>query len=145
MNNRFLEVYALSVCFVSISCLSIFCGIFLYSLVEISFPSTINSSRLHYPPVFSQSDIMTAPIFPDQPLPVQPLPETASSEAMESNAKINWQLQEDQKLFEKLETERLKEESIMSIVRSIIVILIASIIFNFHWRIAKQARSGNDT
>ena len=33
-----------------------------------------------------------------------------------------------------------RTESIMSAVRAIIIILIASIVFIFHWRIAKQAR-----
>lgn len=141
MNKRLLEIYALSVCFVSVGCLSIFSGIFLYGLVEISFPSTINSSRMYYPsPIFNQSGIVTTPIFPGQPLP-----RISRAEAIINNAEENGQLLKKQKQFEKLETERVQAESMLSIARSIIVILIASIVFIFHWRIAKRARSGNDT
>jgi len=139
MNRHLLEIYALSVCFVSMSCLSIFFGIFLYNIVEISFPSTMISSRLFYPPPFSQSGVMTFPATPGQPLHVAPL------ETIEKNSPDkNKQLQKEKERFQSLATERMKAESMMSITRSMIVVLIASIVFFFHWRIAKQARVDKD-
>ncbi len=140
MSKRILEIYALSVCFVSIGCLSIFGGIFLYTLVEISFPSKMIPSPRHYPPpIFSQNGTMTTPMFPGQPLP-----EISGPEVAENADEKNRQFQEERKRFEILEVERIRTESNMSIVRSIIIIFIASIVFVFHWRIAKRARN-NDT
>jgi len=140
MNKRLLEIYALSVCFVSMGCLSIFFGIFLYSIVEISFPSTMISSSIFYPPPpFSQSGVMTFPAIPGQPLQVVPL------EAIEkNNSDQNKQLQKEKERFQNLAVERMKAESIMSIIRSLIVVFIASTVFFFHWGIAKQARADND-
>lgn len=101
----------------------------------------MNYSRMHYsPPVFNQSGVVTTPIFPGQPLPG-----ISSAEAIGNNTEKNRQFQEKQKQLEKLEDELVQAESIMSIAKSIIVVLIASIIFIIHWRVAKQARSGNDT
>lgn len=130
MNKRLLEVYALSVCFVSIGCLSIFSGIFLYGLVEISFPSAMKPIYLPPPPIFTQSGAGTAPSLPMQEI--------------KSNAERNENLIEEQKRFEKKQDERMEAESIKSIVRSIIIVFIASLVFIFHRRIAKDARS-NET
>lgn len=136
MNKRLLEVYALSVCFVSMICLSIFSGILLYSIIELSFPSLTNFTRVYYsPPVYSEIEMSTAAAFPGQ-VP----PEFSTSVDVGNNPDINKPSQDEQKRFEELEIKRVKAESIMSIIRSIIVIFITSIIFFFHWRIAKKAR-----
>jgi len=127
MNKLLLEVYALSVCFVSVGCLSIFSGIFLYSLVEISFPSVMKPLYLPPPLIFTQSGVNIAPAFPVQKI--------------KSNAERSGSLEEQQKRFENNQEERMKAESFKSIVRSIIIVLIASLVFIFHWRIAKDARS----
>lgn len=137
MNKQLLEVYALSVCFVSIGCLSIFTGIFLYSLVGISFPSTMNSSRMyHPPPVVIHNGMVTSPLFAEQSLSG-----ISSAEVIANNVENNHPRQASQKQFEELAAKQMKIESIMSMVRSAIIVLIASIVFVFHWRIAKQARS----
>lgn len=137
MNKQLLEVYALSVCFVSIGCLSIFTGIFLYSLVGVSFPSTMNSPRMYQPPpVVIHNGMVTSPLFAEQSLSG-----ISSAEVIANNVENNHPRQASQKQFEELAAKQMKTESIMSMVRSAIIVLIASIVFVFHWRIAKQARS----
>lgn len=137
MNKQLLEGYALSVCFVSVGCLSIFAGIFLYSLVGVSFPSTMNSSRMYYPPpVFSHNGVVTSPILAEQSLSG-----ISSAEVITDGIENNNQRQASQKQFEERAAKQMKTASIMSMVRSAIIVLIASIVFAFHWRIAKQARS----
>ena len=122
MNKKLLETYALSVCFVSMGCLSIFSGMFLYKVVEVSFPSTMNSSRMHYPPQFSSHGVMNinpeTPIVAGQPLPPPPVRETIGSDD-EKNKLI----QENNKRNLEMAKKRMKEESIMSMVRSFIIVL----------------------
>ncbi len=137
MNKQLLEIYALSVCFVSIGCLSIFTGVFLYSLVAVSFPSTMSPSHMYYPPpVISHNGIVTSPIFAEQSLSG-----ISNAEVIANNVENNHPHQEPQKQFEELAAKRMKRESTMSMVRSSIIVLIASIVFAFHWRIAKHARN----
>lgn len=134
MNKRIMEIYALSVCFVSVGCLSIFGGILLYSFVELAFPETANSSRMYnQPPIFSQSGLSTVPLFPGQPLP-----EIVSNDR---SIEEDQRFEKESKRFEFLERKRLEAESFMSIARSLIAILIASIVFTLHWLIAKKSRN----
>jgi len=95
----------------------------------------MNTSRMYPPSMITQSGIMTAPVFPGQPLPVVPI-----NESMDNNVYKNKRFQEERERFQKLEFERMHIESMMSIVRSVIIVFISSIVFFFHWRIAKQAR-----
>ena len=140
MNKKLLEIYALSVCFVSMGCLSIFSGMFLYNAIEISFPSTMNSSRMYYPPQFSSHGVMNInpeiPIVAGQPLPPPPVRETIGSDD-----ERNKLIQEKNKRNLEMVKKRIKAESIMSMVRSFIIVLIASVVFVSHWRIAKRARA----
>ena len=109
MNKQLLEVYALSVCFVSIGCLSIFAGIFLYSLVEASFPSTMNSSRMyHPPPIFSHNGVVTSPILAEQSLSG-----ISSAGVIAGNAENSHQRQASQKQFEERAEKQMKTASIM--------------------------------
>jgi len=129
MNKSLLEVYALSVCFVSMGCLSIFSGIFLYSLVEIAFPSSMNHSRMLYAPpsMIQYGSTNTA------------MPPNAITLPEEGHNKIQSHHSE-QVNRTSFAIDSRRTEAIMSAVRAIIIILIASIVFIFHWRIAKQAR-----
>jgi len=141
MNKKLLETYALSVCFVSMGCLSIFSGIFLYSIVEVSFPEEMNPSRMHYPPQFYNQGTVnihpTVPLVAGQRLPPMPAQQESAINADEINTLIN----ENRTQRIAIERGHIKSESIMSMVRSAIVVLISSIVFAFHWRIAKSART----
>jgi hypothetical protein len=48
MNKQLLEIYGLSVCFISTACLTIFSGILLYSLTELAFPQLMQDSPIPY-------------------------------------------------------------------------------------------------
>ncbi len=41
--------------------------------------------------------------------------------------------------------ERIKVEAIRSTIRYIIILIVASFVFIFHWRMAKMVRLDNDT
>ncbi len=140
MNKKLLETYALSVCFVSMGCLSIFSGMFLYKVVEVSFPSTMNSSRMYYPPQLSRHGVMN--INPEIAIVAgQPLAPPPVREVIGSDDERNKLMQENNKRNLEMAKKRMKAESIMSMVRSFIIVLIASVVFVFHWRIAKRART----
>lgn len=119
-------------------CLSIFSGIFLYALAELSFPSAMTPTR--YPPPFPPQ-MMGAPTFPGQGLSVSSGSGKVSAESIEEK---NKRLEEDQKRYEEREKEWVRLDSIKSAVRSVIVMLITSLVFFFHWRIAKKVRGEND-
>ncbi len=140
MNEKLLQIYALSVCFVSMGCLSIFGGIFLYNAVEVSFPSTMNTATMHYPPQFYNHGVMsinpTMPIVAGQPLLPPPV-----QKIIASDDERNKLIQENNKRNLEMAKKRMKTESIMSMVRSFIIVLIASVVFFFHWKIAKRART----
>ncbi|MCF6324635.1 MAG: hypothetical protein L3J89_09980 [Gammaproteobacteria bacterium] len=140
MNEKLLQIYALSVSFVSLGCLSIFSGIFLYNAVEVSFPSTMNTQIMHYPPQFSNHGVMNInpviPIVAGQPLRPPPV-----QKSIASDDERNKLIQENNKRNLEMAGKRMKTESIMSMVRSFIIVLIASVVFFFHWRMAKRARA----
>ncbi len=141
MNKSLLEVYGLSVCFVSMGCLCIFSGILLYSLVELAFPSMMNRPGMHYPPQFSSHGVVA--IRPDiPPMAGRPLPALSERERIKNNDETNRRLEQEQKRNSERAVKYMRAESTMSMVRSVIILLIASIVFAFHWRIAKQARNG---
>jgi len=141
MNKGLLDVYALSVCFVSMGCLSIFSGILLYSIVEISFPALMKPSLLPYPPSFySQSGTANAPA-----IPVQLRSDFSINKNVKQGEEKSINLVEKQKRFQSVQDEYIKSESIKSIIRSAIIILIASLVFTFHWRLAKQVRQSKNS
>ena len=139
MDKKLLEIYALSVCFVSMGCLSIFSGIFLYNVVDVSFPSTMSAARMYYPPELSSHGVMN--INPEMPIVAgQPLPPPPVREAISSEGERHKLIRENNKRNLEAAKKRMKAESTMSMVRSFIIVFIATIVFAFHWRIAKRAR-----
>lgn len=142
MSKRLTEVYALAVCFVSMGCLSIFSGIFLYGLVELSFPETLNSPRRYMPPpIFPTSPpygAMRAQGFPGQEI------SASSSNPKKTTKEKKKQFEDEQKQYQEQEAKAMRLESIKSSVRSIIIIFIAVTVFFFHWRIAKKVSGENN-
>ncbi len=124
MGKRFVEFYALAVCFVTVGCLSIVSGMLIYTLIEIAFPSIVAPPPVLYspPPVveFQQNGTNTAVAIPS--------PAEAPG-AMEKT-----------KQFQQMEIERMRKESVSSVIKYIVMLLVASIVFWIHWNIASQAR-----
>ena len=141
MNKSLLEIYALSICFVSVGCMSIFGGVLLFSLVELLLPMPVRFPPIHYPPpIYMQSESGAVPVRPKHVM------SGIINQNSENNTDIsNKKIEEQQKRFEQVETERWRVESIRSTIRYIIILFVATIVFIFHWRMAKQARTGNDT
>ena len=136
MNKGLLEIYALSVCFVSVGWLSIFGGIFLFSLVELAFPTSRSFPPIHYPPpIYGQQGVGSFPVPFNQQLSIEDQQDSPNNPDTTAQKRI-----EQQKQFEKIEAERMRMREIKSIIRYIIIIFIASVVFTFHWRMAKQAR-----
>ncbi len=128
MSTRLLEIYALAVCFVSVGCLSIVSGLLIYTLVEIAFPSIIAPPPVLFPPPhvieYQQSGTNTGVAMPVPPEPLENLEKT--------------------KQFRAMEVERMKKESVASVVKYTVILLVASIVFWVHWGIARQARENNE-
>ena len=136
MNKGLLEIYALSVCFVSVGCLSIFGGIFLFSLVELAFPTSRSFPPVHYPPpIYGQQGVGSFPVPFNQQLSI-----SDDNRLIDLPKESTQKRVKQQKQFEKIESERMRARDIKGITRYFIIIFIASIVFTLHWRMAKQAR-----
>ena len=141
-----IRVYALAVCFVSILCAAITAGFALYNLVTLAAPSlTIEPSRIDY---YRSNAVFTStpgPYFPRMPIP-QAINESGTSQALAmqnpfadmSEAEITALRQE------RLQTELDNHSSRarLSLLRQGIIILISSILFFVHWRLAKNIGAG---
>ena len=147
MNKSLLEIYALSICFVSVGCMSIFGGVLLFSLVELFLPTPVAFPPIHYPPpIYMQNGAGTVSVNPELTLPRMANQTSKSNSDVTNDIDINTKkIEEQQKRFEAMETERMKVESTRSIIRYIIILLVASFVFTFHWRMAKRVRTNNDT
>jgi len=124
MNKQLLEIYGLSVCFISTACLTIFSGILLYSLTELAFPQLMQSSPIPYS--FPAETEVTTPQKSEQGVnPFIPKKTIAYSQRISSKSHLSY----------------ARASAIRSIIRSLIVILVTSLVFFIHWRLAKHARN----
>lgn len=152
MNKGLLEIYGLSVCFVCVACLSIFTGIFLYTLVELALPQEPDDIPMFYPATMSsQGDMMATQMRVSPSFGQRHYAQSGTSQgAQETNSKP-LSLTQQQALQQKRAAiikadqqrarQRVQSRTIMSLVRSFIVLLIASLVFITHWQIAKKARN----
>jgi len=123
MNKKLLEIYGLSVCFISTACLTIFSGILLYSLVEVAFPS------------FMQEPVTGMRYYPTHITTTQNNDQAVNPFIAEENTDC---ITATQKIPH---TEYSRNMIIKSIIRSLIVIFVTSLVFFIHWRLAKHARN----
>ncbi|MDC9729552.1 MAG: hypothetical protein PSN04_09555 [Methyloprofundus sp.] len=123
MNKKLLEIYGLSVCFISTACLTIFSGILLYSLVEIAFPSFMQEpvTGLRYYPAHMPSSQNNNQV-------ETPFIKKDNSDCTTPVQRIS-------------HTDYTRSLSIKSIIRSLIVIFVTSLVYFIHWRLAKNARN----
>ncbi len=141
MNKSLLEIYALSICFVSIGCMSIFGGVLLFTIAEQFLPVPSEFPPMHYPPpIYMQHGTGSVHVDAENLLP------RIANQVSENNRKISAdKMAEEQKKYEKTQMERIKVEAIRSTIRYIIILIVASFVFIFHWRMAKMVRLDNDT
>ena len=152
MNKALLEIYGLSVCFVCVACLSIFTGIFLYTLVELAFPQHNNDMPMFYPTaISSQGDVFAAEMTVGSGFAQRRYIQSGTNQSAQAAQAKPLSLAEQKALQQKRAAiikadqqrarERTQSRTIMSLVRSFIVLLIASLVFTVHWQIAKKARN----
>jgi ABC-type transport system involved in cytochrome bd biosynthesis fused ATPase/permease subunit len=117
--------------------MSIFSGVLLFGLVELAFPTPMSFPPVHSPSLMhlqhGQGNFSAS--FNQQLL-------GQDDQGLTKNSDENAQKrrEQEQKQFKKIETERMRVSEIKSIIRFVIIIFIASTVFAFHWRMAKQAR-----
>jgi hypothetical protein len=144
MNKSLLEIYALSVCFVSVACLSIFSGILLYSLVELVLPFDSDAALNYYPvPIqhqqgFALSEARSGQMFAKSMTNKGVTIDMLSPEQQQA---LQQRREKQQKQIAQHQQTRHQSNNIKSTIRSLIVVFIASIVFYLHWTIAKKARN----
>jgi len=126
VNKQLLEIYGLSICFISTACLTIFSGILLYSVTELAFPQLMQDKPLPYN--FPVEVEVTTPQKSEQGVnPFLPKEVTNCSQRISSQYHLSY----------------ARSLAIRSIIRSLIVILVTSLVFFIHWRLAKHARNSS--
>ena len=122
MKKSLLEIYALAVCFVTITCFAIFLGVGIYDIIKLSAPAfTMKSYDYEY---HQTNEKFTG----------------------------NWKEEKREKYSEEKITklreeayqvvlEKEQSDAIQSLIRILIIISIDIIIFLIHWSVAKKARN----
>ncbi len=165
MKKTLLETYALAVCFASMICISISSGIVLYDLVEINYPEvTIESYMLEmplpppYPMAMHNHGSVTASAVNVDALPPEALAPPTATGQNAGQEPVQW----GKSLFSDQSVERLSEQEIAeqkqkrvehalkneaddawrSLIQMFIVLLVSSVVFFIHWRLAKKCSVG---
>jgi len=139
MRRTLVEIYALAVCFFSVACLAITLGIALYDIVEIAAPAfTVDAHEYER----HQSD--------------QAFLESGGSTKHIVRIEGGERVEEIQQGTESTDVAKKRELSFQralgaerrgagqSLVRTAIILLIASLVFMIHWRIARHGQRGAD-
>lgn len=128
MKTNILLVYAYLVCFVTVSCGAVYTGIVLYDIVEISVPEFMISEYDKQTYLNNENFIENSYIYSD------------------TGATSKYDGYTDEKITQLRENalqaivDQERHQAIKSIIQSIIVLLIASVLFFVHWRIAQKVR-----
>lgn len=136
MKKTLLEIYALLVCFVSISCFSITAGVGLYSIVAFASPElTLHNWEYERHQSNDQFWEQQGPFA----MPVE------TEEAMTGKSKLPKRPSEAEltKARTKSYANALRSErrsALQTILQTSIIALIAMLLFLIHWRIARHAR-----
>ena len=126
MKRSLIEIYALAVCFVTVSCLAVAMGIALYDLVQIAYPEiTLYSHQYER----HQSN-------------------ASFRASYQNDAKDLAALSEDQVTKRREESYRSvlngeRRDGWQSLLRMAIVMLIDVLFFVVHWRLAKRSRESS--
>lgn len=123
MRKTLLEIYALAVCFVTLSCFVIALGIGLYDVVELSNPAfTLDQSQFEK---HQTNEKFLAKWPKDKPTPPR--------DRVTALRKESYQLT--------LYAER--RSALQSLIKVGIILLIGIIVFAVHWRLAAKARQAS--
>ena len=126
MKRSLVEIYALAVCFVTVTCFAVAAGIAIYDLVQIAYPEiTLNSHE--YERHQSNTAYRTS-YYPD-----------AKSIAALSEEEVTKRREESYRSA--LNGE--KRDGWQSLLRMAIVMLVDALFFFVHWRLAKRVRESS--
>lgn len=136
MKKTLLEIYALLVCFVSISCFSITAGIGLYSMIGFTAPE-ITLDNWEYERHQSNDQFWEQQGPFAMPLEIE--------ESMAGESKLPKRPSEDELTEARTKSyanalRSEKRSSLQTILQTSIIALIAMLLFLVHWRIARHAR-----
>ncbi|MGR8978907.1 MAG: hypothetical protein ACU84H_02280 [Gammaproteobacteria bacterium] len=139
MRKTIIEIYALAVCFFSVACLVITLGIALYDLVGIAAPAftldTRDYERHQSDQAFLESGGTTTHI-------VRVEGGERREEIRSATDSANLPKKREESFQRALKTEQ--RSAGQSLVRSTIIMIIASIVFMIHWRLAKLSQREGD-
>lgn len=129
MKKTILEIYALAVCFFTVACLVVVCGMALWNLVEIAAPEfTITNYQFDcHQSDEAYRDCQSGNLkYTRKESPVAfPEGEALTSERLSAYDSV-------------LKAER--RSALQSLVKKFIVILVSAAVFFAHWRLARHAR-----
>ena len=132
MKKSLLEIYALAVCFATIVCFVISLGVALYSVVEIANPEfTMNSYQYNR---YQSNDAYWL----------------SRVEDYRNKEKEMQRPSEDELTKQRTEGYRLaviseKRDGFQGLTKTAIILLINTVVFLIHWRIARRSRETNIT
>ncbi len=125
MKKTLLEIYALAVCFVTITCFAITLGIAIYDVIQFSAPEFCMSS---YDFEKHQSNEIYTRNWDKEKR------ERYTAEEITTLRNESY----------RVEILNEKRSAIQSFIMSCIVILIDVVVFFIHWKVAQKARNSND-
>jgi len=128
MKRSLLEIYALAVCFVTVTCLAIVTGIAIYDVVQIAAPEiTLHSGQYER----HQSNAAFRNSYHPDPKRVAALPEVEMTKRRQES------------YISSLNAER--RDGWQSLLRMAIIMVIDIIFFIVHWQLAKRVRESVGT
>ena len=133
MKKTILEIYALTVCFVTVICFIVALGIGFYSLVQISSPSFTLDSWQYNQHQTNDSFWNTGSTYP------MPMPMGGEEKKKERPPESELTKQRLESYERVVEVEQ--HSGLQTLVKVMIVIFINITVFYAHWRIGKRARS----
>ena len=139
-----IRIYALAVCFVSVICIAITAGFALYNLIALAAPDlTIEPYRIQY--LSSNTEFVNNQGFYPRPAPIMVGPDgTAQAVPSDNPFEGMTDAQITDLRLEKLQNEYTlhRRSATLSLLREGIIILISSVLFFIHWRLAKNIGTG---
>ena len=130
LKKTILEIYALSVCFITVVCFVVALGLMSYGVIGISSPEFTMSSWAHTQHQTNDAFWNGSPGAPFRG-PGEQLRERPSDADLTK--------QREQSYVRAVANER--RDSAQSVVKAMIVIVIDLVVFLFHWLIARRART----
>ena len=140
-----IRIYALAVCFVSVICVAITSGFALYNLVSLALPDlTIGPYRIQGLTSNEEFRASQGYYYP-RPAPFVAGPEGTTLAIDQNNPLASMSDAEitalrEQRLANEYRLHRL--EAVQGLLREAIIILISSVLFFVHWRLAKTIGAG---